>query len=266
MILQRFRGQMMVVRQADHSRQAGDFARHWGNETIAPLTPRDDVMNAATIHDSGWDDMDAHPLLDPETGWPREFRGLSPHYQTPMYRRSVEQATELGAYAGLLVSLHLSGLYNDRFGTAPLPRSWDADERAVAESFLAEQKSVQLSLATHALGRPMSVDITSEDELWRNYRLLQVWDRLSILYAFRLAAGGEIGPLPLPDGSETTLRCLPCGELSLALDPYPFDESPCAFPLPARLVPDQRHETIESYLEAFDNAPVTILECKARRV
>jgi len=169
-------------------------------------------------------------------------------------------------YAGLLVSLHLSGLYNDRFGTAPLPRSWDADERAVAEAFLAEQKAVQLSLATEALGRPMSSDITAEDDLWRNYRLLQIWDRLSILYAFRLAAGGEISPLPLSDGSDTTLRCLPVGELSLALDPYPFDESPCVFPLPARLLPDRRHETIESYLEAFDNTPVTLLECRARRV
>jgi hypothetical protein len=265
MILQRFRNQMLVVQQVDHSRQAGDFARHWGNEMIPPPSPRAEVLEAAAIHDSGWDEADAQPVLDPETGWPREFRGLSPHYQTPMYRLSVERAKAIGPYAGLLVSLHLCGLYNDRFGTAPLPRTWDESERSVAHEFLAEQERERERLAPAALGRAMHADITSEADLWLNYRLLQIWDRLSILYAFRLASGGDLAPLPLPDGSDGTLSCAPSGELAMTLDPYPFDRSPCVFPLPARLLPDRRHGTIESFMDAFERAPVTLLECRASR-
>jgi hypothetical protein len=266
MILQRFRNQMLLVQQIDHSRQAGDFARHWGNEVIPPPSPRADVLDAATIHDSGWDQLDDHPVIDRNTGWPLEFRGLSPHLQTPMYRLSVERARALGPYAGLLVSLHLSGLYNDRFGTAPLPKEWDDSERQVAEDFLEEQEKVRAELATLALGRHIQSDLTLETDLWRNYRLLQIWDRLSILYTFRLAAGGELSPLPLGDGSDGVLRCTPTGELAMALDPYPFDDSPCVFPVPSRLLPDTPHNTIESYMEALGRTPVTVLECRASRV
>ena len=265
MILQRFRNQMLVVQQIDHSRQAGDFARHWGNQVIPLPSPRAEVLDAATVHDSGWDQLDEQPVLDQETGWPLEFRGLSPHYQTPMYRLSVERAQALGPYAGLLVSLHLSGLYNDRFGTAPLPKEWNDSERQVAESFLDEQERVRAELAPRALGRQLKTDLTLEADVWRNYRLLQIWDRLSILYAFRLAAGGELAPLPLSDGTDGALRCTPVGELAMSLDPYPFDESPCVFPLPARLLSDRPHETIESFVAAFEQAPVTVLECRASR-
>jgi hypothetical protein len=265
MILRRFRNQMLVVQQIDHSRQAGDFARHWGNEVIPAPSPRPDVLDAASIHDCGWDQFDDHPVLDQNTGWPLEFRGLSPHYQIPMYRLSVERARALGPYAALLVSLHLSGLYNDRFGTAPMPREWDESERQVAECFLQEQEHVRAELAPRALGRELATDLTLETDLWRNYRLLQIWDRLSILYAFRLAAGGELAPLPLPHGPDGALRCSPIGELAMTLDPYPFDQSPCIFPLPARLLPDRPHATIESFIAAYEQAPVTTLECRASR-
>jgi Protein of unknown function (DUF3891) len=67
--------------------------------------------------------------------------------------------------------------------------------------------------------------------VWYNYLLLQVWDRLSLQYAFRLAADGEIAPLPHPDGASLALCCRYRGEFSLVLEPYPFDASPCTFPL-----------------------------------
>jgi len=49
----------------------------------------------------------------------------------------------------------------------------------------------------------------------------------------------------------------------MALDPYPFDTAPCVFPLPARFLPDRPHKTVESYMDAFNSAPPTILECRA---
>jgi Protein of unknown function (DUF3891) len=265
LILQRFRGQLLVVHLTDHSRQVGEFAHHWGNDVVSQPSPRSNVLEAATVHDGGWA-SDTYPPLNPETGWPRDFRGLSPHYQVPMYRGCVEQALARGPFQAMLVSLHLSGLYNNRFGTAPMPRTWNTDERALAETFLAEQENLRRTLAPTVLGRPMRSDITEETELWRNYRLLQIWDRLSILYTFRLAAGGELAPLPLPNDSETRLQCTAAGELSMTLDPYPFDDSPGIFPLPAKLIPDHRYASVEAFREALERTPVTILECRASRI
>jgi hypothetical protein len=86
---------------------------------------------------------------------------------------------------------------------------------------------------------------------------------LSLQYAFRLAANGEIAPLPRPDGSTSALRCQSNGDLSLILDPYPFDESRCTFPVQARLLPDKPYRNAEEFLAEMAKAEVTILECRA---
>ena len=98
-----------------------------------------------------------------------------------------------------------------------------------------------------------------------NYLLLQVWDRLSLQYAFRLAADGDIAPLPRPDGTSTALHCRHNGDLSLRLVPYPFVQSPCTFPLQARLLPDRPYRTAEAFLAAMARAEVTEFECRASR-
>jgi hypothetical protein len=92
-----------------------------------------------------------------------------------------------------------------------------------------------------------------------------IWDQLSLQYAFRLAAYGEIAPLPCPDGASITLRCRHQGDFSLVLDPYPFDTSPRTFPLEARLLPDQPYRTAEAFLAQMAQAEETTLECRASR-
>src|SRR6266446_2390315 len=92
---------------------------------------------------------------------------------------------------------------------------------------------------------------------------MQVWDRLSLQYAFRLAADGAIAPLPRPDGTSAVLHCRHHGDLSLRLAPYPFAQSPCSFPLQARLLPDRPYRNAEEFLAAMARAAVTMLECRA---
>ena len=74
-----------------------------------------------------------------------------------------------------------------------------------------------------------------------------------------------MAPLPRPDGRAAVLRCWHAGDLSLRLDPYPFDQSPCTFPLEARLLPDRPYRTAEAFLAAMTHAEVVILECRAHR-
>ena len=266
MIFQQYRGQLLVVRQPDHGIQTGHFAARWGNEHTPPFDPRQEVIEAGIRHDNGWAAWEASPSIDPATGQPWQFYRLTPHEHVPLYRRGIALAAAHDPTTGLLVSMHGAGLYNDRYGTFRLAeQSFSASERALVDEFLAEQALFQQSLADRIQGRAQHTQITTDPQVWYNYLLLQVWDRLSLQYAFRLAADGEITPLPRPDGTATVLRCRHQGELSLILDPYPFDTSPCTFPLEARLLPDRPYGTAEAFLAEMAKALVTTLECRASR-
>src|SRR5687768_16734127 len=81
------------------------------------------------------------------------------------------------------------------------PRQLSHFERPLVGEFLAEQALFQQSLAERLAGRALQTHATTDPKVWYTYLLLQVWDRLQLQFAWRLAADGEIGPLPYPDGS-----------------------------------------------------------------
>jgi hypothetical protein len=266
MIFQQYRGRLLVVRQPEHGVQTGLFASRWGNQTTPPFDPRQAVIDAGTRHDNGWADWEARPSLDPSTGLPWQFFRLTPHEHVPLYRHGIEMAAEHNPSTGLLVSMHGAGLYNDRYGTFRLTeQKFSESERELVNEFLHEQALFQQSLAARALGREVHSHVTTDPQVWYNYLLLQVWDRISLQFAFRLAANGEIAPLPRPDGSQSALRCRNAGELTLALDPYPFDDDNLVFPLVAQLLDEKPYRNAEEFLAALTAAPRTALECRVRR-
>src|SRR4029453_4917267 len=167
---------------------------------------------------------------------------------------------------GLLVSMHGAGLYNDRYGTFRLAeRQFNPAEQALVDEFLGGQPLFPQVRAGRAVGRQFHTHVTTDPQVWYTYLLLQVWDRLSLQYAFRLAADGDIAPLPHPDGTSAALHCRHHGDLSLRLAPYPFAQSPCTFPLQARLLPDRPYRNAEAFLAAMARAEVAVVECQARR-
>jgi len=266
MIFQMFKGQLLVVRQPDHGVQTGLFASRWGNEQTPTFDPREQVIEAGTRHDNGWAAWEESPTMDPETGQPWQFFKLTPHEHVPLYRRGIQMAADHDPTTGILVSMHGAGLYNDRYGTWRLAeRHLSATERELVDEFLAEQALFQQTLAERALGRTLQTHITTDPRTWYNYLLLQVWDRLQLQFAWRLAADGEIAPLPRPDGSTGVLNIRNAGELSITLDPYPFDTSPLVFPMAARLLPDKRYRNAEEFLAEMAKTPEIQLACRVSR-
>ena len=266
MIFQMFRGQLLVVRQTDHGVQTGLFASRWGNESTPAFDPREAVIEAGTRHDNGWAAWEESPTMDPETGQPWQFYKLTPHEHVPLYRRGIQMAADHDPSTGILVSMHGAGLYNDRYGTFRLAERHLSDsERALVDEFLAEQALFQQSLAERLAGRTLETHVTTDPNVWYTYLLLQVWDRLQLQFAWRLAADGEIGPLPYPDGSSGVLRIKNTGELAVSLDPYPFDTDHLSFPMAARLLPDRPYRNAEEFLAEMAKTPELQLECKVSR-
>lgn len=266
MILSYARDGLVVVRQPDHGTQTGLFAAQWGNEDVPHVGAHTASQRlAATHHDDGWAVWERRPTLDPGTGQPVQFYQLTPFEHVPLYRAGIERASQYDPWAGLLVSMHGAGLYNDRYGTFRLAEQrFNEGERSLVDEFLSDMAHLQQRLAAKtAYPLPSGGHVSLVPEVQHEYLLLQVWDRLSLQYAFMQAADGIISPLPGWPGGE--LSCTNAGHLTLALHPYPFTTSPAIFPVRASVVPNRPYRHPEDFLEALAGAPPLVLECRAVR-
>jgi hypothetical protein len=70
---------------------------------------------AAEIHDDGWIEADAAPLLDPSSGTPTSFMNY-PAVPMPHCGSGASQAVAESPYVGLLVSLHGSRFFRSQPG------------------------------------------------------------------------------------------------------------------------------------------------------
>ncbi|HET6173363.1 MAG TPA: DUF3891 family protein [Gaiellales bacterium] len=211
-----------IVMQVDHSAVAGMLASLWPG-----LEPRESVLTAATLHDIGWSSWEAGPRVDPETGRPQNFLSVDIRLHLEFYEAGIAEVTERDRYAGMLVGKHLAGIYRQRYGTqAALKLTRAADAQALIDEFVARVEQRFL-----ALQRELGV---SDEEFWRNYVLLQVFDRLSLWLCKGDPAGTGSMEIVLPDDGVLTVEPTPGG---CALSPYPLDGRQVQISVPVRVVP-----------------------------
>jgi hypothetical protein len=269
-IITRWQGRLLVVFQPDHGTQTGLIAEQWGNDEVPALTDfRGAAEMAASHHDDGWAIWERHPTLEPTTGQPVQFHAVDPVEHIAAYRAGISRAAQLDPWTGLLVSMHGAGLYNDRYGTYRLAelseQTLSPSEQAVVGEFLSDMAALQQDLAQNSLGHAVP-GVASDDPLVRHhYLLLQVWDRLSLQFAFRHAADGVISPLPWPAGTPTQLRCTRLGPMALRLDPYPFAGHGGVFPVRGYLVEDRSYRNPEDFLATLTAAATLDLDCRISR-
>src|SRR5262245_29901696 len=75
--------------------------------------PRRRFERATEIHDDGWIEADADPLLSPE-GVPVSFREYPAEPYAALWERGIAQAIRESRYVGLLVSLHGSRFFRSQ--------------------------------------------------------------------------------------------------------------------------------------------------------
>ncbi|MFM9125916.1 MAG: DUF3891 family protein [Actinomycetota bacterium] len=216
-----------IVTQVDHAVISGILAEAWSASGPDALRPRDAIVTAARLHDIGWRHWEAAPRLNPDTGRPANFLDVVIDEHLRLYRLGIEEVEAVDPWAGMLVSMHAAGIYTGRYGSQPaLLLSRAPDVQAVVDAFVAEQEA-------RYGGAQVALDVT-DDELWRAYLLLQVFDRLSL----RLCQGDPAGPGPMEIAlpGERVLRVEPDAGCD-RLDPWPFDADEIRVGIPTRVVP-----------------------------
>jgi hypothetical protein len=267
MIVRRRDGQLLLIRQTDHAVLAGDLARHWGNAGFAAPSPRDPVLFAAERHDDGWLIWEAAPRVDPATRRPHQFTSLPIAEHVGFYRTGIERVMARDSYAGLLTIMHLAGLYQMRYGTDrhTQPRTLPEDQERLKRRFVAELSEQQQALRQDLPRQGVPEAWLEEQCLWVNYKLLQVFDRLSLYLCVAPPRSSFLEPVPLDyEGRETQLSLRPLSERSVSIAPYPFDHSPFPVSVRAGVVPDREYDGDEDFRQAFVAAPVVELQFELR--
>lgn len=248
---------LRVVLQNDHAAIAAQFAAAWGGHLFRAVEPLGAVKLAAQVHDQGWQEWDYLPRINPQTRRPYHFMNMEPDAHIAIYRRCIEAALEQHPYAGLLVSLHGTGLYKQRYGHMPSLEYKDVpiEFRSHVEAFLAEQEQVQQELLKDL--QPCT------ETLWTHYRWLQTWDALSVFISLSAAKDRRsfsVGQMPLyPGGPEERLVIEGAGESTFTVSPWPFGLRWLEVFLPVRYVPDRDYASDADFQEAFEAAPTRSL-------
>lgn len=225
-----------VVLQTDHADLAADFAAAWAEQG-----PRhDSVVLAARRHDDGWATWERSPLVDPASR-PVNFLDVHVPAHLAFYRAGITATSDEDGYAGLLVSMHGTGIYRQRYGSDPglsLTRAVEVEE--LVEAFVAEQEATHPARLEEA-GVP--------DELrWEDYHRLQWYDRFSLAFCMRdwdePGDAFELGPF----------RFEPLGPWRARIAPYPFADPMLSLSLLRRLVP-KRDWTQPEFRDWFDATP-----------
>ena len=259
-------GRSYVSLQEDHAELAAQFAAHWGNAQFSQLRPYKTMIFATTYHDSGYREFEGNPPINIEKGRPYAHRENIPSFEAielKAYAKNVDWLCSHDLYAGLIVSMHRTGLWHNRYNVFTKPAG-NVRERSQAvqnakKELEAKQEQYKRNLAD---GNP-----AFEAELWHNYRTLQIFDLLSLYFCCDGYASEKefkeytIAPIPIAYDSneETELKITPNGPGSVKMSPYPFDESPLKFSVRARLMTPAKGQSAEAGLEAYQKAPRQLL-------
>ena len=257
---------ILMVAQTDHSELAGQFAAFWGNDSFARLDPYSAMVTAAGEHDNGWREWELNPRLNEKTGKPQNFLGMDTDQFVEIYDRGIRRAAEVDPYAGLIVSMHGSGLLQQRYGLFPAMRGGKPPSTPAEKKFVAEQESFQKQLGKELLKHEKYGQVSSKEHIWENYKLLQILCRLSQRFAGQRinTPDDNIAPVPRTYFKEdVTLIVKDVEPGTVMFSPYPFRHSPARFLLRARLIPNQVYKSEAEFREVYHQAERIELSFKA---
>jgi hypothetical protein len=250
-------GEQILVGQTDHSRLAGQFAAHWGNQLFSPPEPFEPVARAAAFHDFGYLRYETAPLYDPQTRRTPNFRDVvTDARRLEEYQWNGDWLLGLDPYASTLTNMHRTGLWRRRYGAIVHPPQGIRPQKPEVDVFI-EKNEAARTAAIAAAG-------WDERQLRVNYRLLQVWDLLSLYFSCAQPVEDSIEPVPASyrdaDGEGIRLTLKPLDAATIAIDPYPFDVDNLRVQLCGRRTKAVQFENRDAFIKAYFQAPLELME------
>jgi hypothetical protein len=263
MIVQEQGDELILIRQTDHAVLSGFFAREWGNELFRRPEPFESLQLAAREHDNGWHEWELQPQIDPKTRLPYSFMSLPTDAHIELYQRGIERVVKTDRYAGLLVSMHASGLYDRARATIPgfSAKYVKSTESELVSGFLQALKLQQLRLKVDLRGDAATKEFVQDKLLETNSRRLEALDRLSLYFCMSgTPHDATIEAVPVDDqGSEVDWELRPDGPNAVSLGPYPFRREPLQVSILARRVPKRLYTGSVDFEKVLARAPYTPL-------
>ena len=254
-----------LITQNDHGDLAGQFAAHWGNDKFARLNPYQSMVLAAEAHDNGWWDWDIHPSVD-EKGVPLTFTRTPREFRSDFYGKGIDNVVGRDLYAGLIVSMHGVGLPQQRYGTMSSMVN-RADEYSLR--FIAEREPTHKTMMAQVGKMEQYAGMNTEDQIWFNYRMMQIFDRLSLFFCanFDIATVAESGshssegrayygpsikPAPTRFGQEDSeVRLRVVDNKKVIVEPYPFDQPAFTVSVRGRMIPRREYKSQEDFRKTY---------------
>jgi hypothetical protein len=259
-------GRSYVSLQEDHAELSAQFAAHWGNGRFSQLRPYKTMVFATTYHDSGYREFEGNPPINTEKGRPYAHRESIPSFETTelnAYANNVEWLCSHDLYAGLIVSMHRTGLWHNRYNVFTKPAG-NVRERSVEVQNAKKELEAKQEEYKKLL---VAKNPEFENELSYNYRALQIFDLLSLYFCCDGYASEKefkeytIAPIRIAyeTNEEAELKVTPTGPGSVKMTPYPFDASPLQFSVRTRVMTPAKGQSAEAGLEAYQKAPRQLL-------
>ncbi len=230
----------LLISQVDHAHISGELTRNLSE----PFSH--EVIEGVAHHDDGWADWEASPKLNPEIGGPYSFLEMPLTDSLMIWDGSIAAARKFGPLAGFIVAGHFYNLLSDSdHAQEPAAVAWLAAKRKARTAWLDDWMRADpthtLAEAKRAQEQLLLADLFS---LWlccdaplagENANFLEQsamkgrTEKLLGKYQFSVIGSGRRHPTP-EDITEALAWVI-------AVNPYPFSESPLSLSLTAACVP-----------------------------
>jgi hypothetical protein len=249
-------GEQLLVGQTDHSRLAGQFAAHWGNARFATPDPFESVTRGATFHDYGYLRYETAPAFNAETGQTPNFRDVvTDAKRLEEYQWNVDWFLGPDPYASTLVSMHRTGLWRGRYDAIVHPPHAIRKQKPEVDAFVEKNEALREGV--------IAAQGWDRAQLRVNYRLLQVWDLLSLYFSCTEPTDEYIEPVPTSyrdkDGEGVRITLAPTGNRTIAIDPYPFDVDGLRIQLAGHRLKVAKFDNRDDFVKAYFQAPLELL-------
>jgi hypothetical protein len=245
--------ELLLISQTDHSQLVGQLAAHWGNESFSPPDPYNSMVRAATFHDYGWLRYETAPLINPDTHEPYGFLQLPLRTaQLESYQWSLDWMASIDRYSGLIVSMHRTGLWKNRYDLVSYPQGYNVRQmNPEMREFIERNEGWQ----------DQERESHDAEKLRTNYRLMQVWDLLGLYFCCQDPYDDYIEPVPVDySGHSVQVTMRPSGPQQVAFEPYPFDTRNLRLQLAFKRLPRAKFESNEDFQREYFKAEKGLLQ------